>query len=89
VSASRRGGLDPACAYENGLADAEATLTRLRDRQAEAEAVEAAIDDLDAAQNAEGVADALAREGFGPAREPRAADILARLKEKAAAAHAA
>ncbi|HXY58540.1 MAG TPA: PspA/IM30 family protein [Methylocystis sp.] len=82
--AARRGGVEPAFCCENTLADAEATLARLREQQAEAEAAEEAFARRKAADEAESVADALAREGFGPAREPRATDILARLKEKAA-----
>jgi len=67
------------------LAEAEATLARLRERQAEAEAAEDALDGLEAAPRAETLTETLAKEGFGAPTEPRAADILARLKQKAAA----
>jgi phage shock protein A len=82
---ARRGGVEPAHCVENTLADAEATLTRLREKQMEAEDADATFDQFAAEGAAESIAQTLAREGFGPAKEPRAADILARLKEKAAA----
>jgi phage shock protein A len=81
--ATRRGGFEPAHCCENTIADAEATLARLREQQAETEAAQTALDALSLAQDAENIAETLAREGFGPAKEPRAADILARLKRKA------
>jgi len=82
--ATRRGGFEPAHCCENTIADAETTLARLREQQAETEAAQIALDALSLAQDAENVAETLAREGFGPAKEPRAAEILARLKQKAA-----
>ncbi len=78
-----RGGREPASSCENTIADAEATLARLRETQLEEEAARTALDGMAMAQDAENVADALAREGFGLAREPRPAEILARLKQKA------
>ncbi len=80
--ATRRGGFEPAYPCENTIADAETTLARLREQQAETEAAQTALDALNLAQDAENVAETLAREGFGPAKEPRAAEILARLKQK-------
>jgi phage shock protein A len=82
--AARRGGVEPAFACENTLADAEATLARLREQQDEAEAAEAAFETFALVETAESVAETLSRAGFGPAKAPRAVDILARLKEKAA-----
>lgn len=82
--AARRGGYEPAGACDNTLADAEATLARLREQQAEAEAAEAALERLTLGEDAERLAETLAREGFGGGAHPSAADILARLKEKAA-----
>ncbi len=82
---ARRGGFEPARCCEATMADAEATLARLREQQVGAEAAEAALESFSLAQDAESLAQTLSREGFGPAKEPRAADILARLKEKAAA----
>ncbi|HEY8138356.1 MAG TPA: PspA/IM30 family protein [Methylocystis sp.] len=81
--ATRRGGFEPAHCCENTIADAEATLARLREQQGETEAAQTALDALSLAQGAENVAETLASEGFGPAKEPRAADILGRLKRKA------
>ena len=81
--ATRRGGFEPSFPCENTIADAEATLARLREQQAETEAAQTALDELVIAQDAENVSETLAREGFGPAKEARAADILARLKRKA------
>ena len=80
--ATRRGGFEPAYPCENTIADAETTLARLREQQAETEAAQTALDALNLAQDAENVAETLARECFGPAKEPRAAEILARLKQK-------
>ncbi len=51
----------------------------------EACAAEAALDALDAAPRVETLQETLAAAGFGPPVIPRAADVLARLKEKAAA----
>ena len=81
--ATRRGGFEPSFPCENTIADAEATLARLREQQAETEAAQTALDELVIAQDAENVSETLAREGFGPAKGARAADILARLKRKA------
>jgi phage shock protein A len=81
--ATRRGGFEPAYIRENTIADAEATLARLREQQIETEAAQTALDALILAQDAENVAEMLAKEGFGPAKEPRVADILAGLKQKA------
>jgi phage shock protein A len=85
VRTARRGRVEAAPCHESTLAEAEATLARLREQQAEAETAEAALDALDAAPQAETLSETLAREGFGPPSEPRAADILARLREKAGA----
>ncbi|MGJ0507995.1 MAG: PspA/IM30 family protein [Methylocystis sp.] len=67
------------------LSEAEATLARLREKQVEACAAEAALDALDAETAPESLNDMLAAAGFGPPLKPRAADVLARLKEKAGA----
>ncbi len=81
--ATRRGGFEPAYCCENTIADAEATLARLREQQVETEAAQNALETLDLARDAENISETLAREGFGPATEPRAADILNRLRRKA------
>jgi phage shock protein A len=85
VRVARRGRLEPACVTQSTLSEAEATLSRLREQQAEACAAEAALDDLDAETRVGDLNDRLADEGFGPPTRPRAADVLARLKEKAGA----
>jgi phage shock protein A len=65
------------------LAEAEATLTRLQDRQTHAETTAAAVADLSAGQSAEAVAARLAAAGCGPSLRPDAAAVLARLNSKA------
>jgi phage shock protein A len=84
VRIARRGRVETAPIFEGTLAEAEATLARLRERQTEAEAAETALDAFDAAAGPEAVADKLAAEGFGPRRKPDAADVLARLRQRAA-----
>ncbi|MDJ0449822.1 PspA/IM30 family protein [Methylocystis sp. JR02] len=86
VRVARRGRLEEAPYGQSTLSEAEATLARLRERQEEACAAEAALDDLDARDKAQDLNAALADAGFGPPVKPRAADVLARLKEKAGAA---
>lgn len=63
------------------LAEAEATLARLRQRQAKTEAAEAALDRLEAGAARGDIAERLADAGFGPPIRPRAADVLARLRQ--------
>ncbi len=65
------------------LADAEATLKRLRDRQIEEAAVEAHLQTIDEGVRARTVSDKLEAQGFGPRTRPTSADVLARLKAKA------
>jgi phage shock protein A len=85
VRVARRGRVEEAPCHQATLTEAEATLDRLREKQFEAEAADAALDGLDAEPVAETVSETLEREGFGPRTQPRAADILARLKEQASA----
>ncbi len=85
VRVARRGRIEVAPLCQNTLADAEATLERLREQQAETEAAEAAMDGMTEAGHADTLEEAMEREGFGPATQPRAEDVLARLKERAAA----
>jgi phage shock protein A len=87
VRVARRGRIEDAPIFEGTLAEAEATLARLRERQVETDAAEAAFDALDAATGPVAVAEKLAAEGFGPRVKPNAADVLARLRERAAAGH--
>lgn len=87
VRISRRGRVEEAPCQQATLSEAESTLARLRERQQEACAAEAALDDLDAepgAPTAETLNEKLANEGFGPAIKPRVSDVLARLRERAA-----
>jgi len=67
------------------LADAEATLRRLRERQAEDAAAANAFDTLDSEANPASVAERLEAAGFGKRTRPTAADVLARLKQKTSA----
>jgi len=85
VRIARRGRLEDAPCHQATLSEAEATLTRLRERQAEVCAAETALDALDAEPGAENLNETLADAGFGPPVKPRASDVLARLKEKAGA----
>jgi phage shock protein A len=85
VRVARRGRLEPPSFPQSTLTEAEATLSRLREQQAEACAAETALDDLDAGTRVGDLNDRLADEGFGPPTRPRAADVLARLKERAGA----
>ena len=82
VRVARRGRVEAAPVFEGMLAEAEATLSRLRERQVEADAAETAFDALDAATGPIAVAEKLAAEGFGPRLKPNAADVLARLRER-------
>jgi phage shock protein A len=64
------------------LADAEATLKRLRERQAEDANALAAYESLDPGLNPDKTASRLEAAGFGRRIRPTAADVLARLREK-------
>ena len=85
VRVARRGRIEGAPIFAGTLAEAEATLDRLREHQVEADAAEAALDALDAANGPIAIAERLSAEGFGPRLRPNAADVLARLRERAAA----
>ena len=67
------------------LADAEATLRRLRERQTEDAAADNAYAAFDAEANPVGVAEKLEAAGFGKRTRPTAAEVLARLKQKTGA----
>ncbi|HEY8564121.1 MAG TPA: PspA/IM30 family protein [Beijerinckiaceae bacterium] len=69
------------------LAEAEATLARLRARQGEDAAADAALDVIEEAAgsaSAEAAANKLAAAGFGPRTAPSLDDVMARLRAKAA-----
>jgi phage shock protein A len=65
------------------LADAEATLRRLREKQAEDVAASNAYEALDNEPNPIAIADRLEAAGFGKRTRPTAASVLERLKENA------
>lgn len=65
------------------LAEAERTLQRLRQRQAEEAAAETAYESLDPGLNPDATANRLEAAGYGRRTKPTAADVLARLREKA------
>ena len=67
------------------LSDAEATLRRLRERQAEDAAIDASLESLDAGAAADTVATRLEAAGFGKRTRLTAADVLDRLRKRAAA----
>ena len=83
VRVTRRGRIEDASIFAGTLAEAESTLARLREHQVEADIAEAAFEALDAATSPIAVAEKLSAEGFGPRLRPSAADVLARLKERA------
>jgi phage shock protein A len=83
VRVARRGRIEGAPIFAGTLAEAETTLARLRERQVEADAAEAAFDALDATTSPIALAEKLSAEGFGPRLRPNAADVLARLRERA------
>ena len=68
------------------LADAEATLRRLRERQAEEAAIDASMESLDAGAVVDTIATRLEAEGFGKRTRATAADVLDRLHKRASAA---
>ncbi len=67
-----------------GLDEAEATLTRLQERQTETESTRAAIMELSASSNAMAIRDRLAASGCGAPLRPDAAAVLERLRARAA-----
>jgi phage shock protein A len=67
------------------LADAEATLRGLRERQAEDAAIDASVESLDAGAEADTIATRLEAEGFGKRTRATAADVLDRLHKRASA----
>jgi phage shock protein A len=83
VRVVRRGRIEGAPIFAGTLAEAEATLARLREHQVEADAAESAFD---AATGPIAVAEKLSAEGFGPRLKPNTADVLARLRQRAAGA---
>src|SRR5882672_8463627 len=68
------------------LADAETTLRRLRERQAEDTAAANAFEALDGDSKPAGIAEKLEAAGFGKRTRPTAASVLERLRHKTTAA---
>lgn len=68
---------------DSPLAEAEATLRRLEQQQAEHEAAAEALEGLDPAAASETITEKLAEQGFGPRIKPSPDDVLERLKKKA------
>ena len=69
---------------ESTLSEAEATLQRLRERQAESMAADDALAQFDPAMNPIDVAERMAAQGFGPRLKTTADDVLARLRASGA-----
>ena len=83
ADAVRRLKLGPAgCAGSADLAEAEATLRRLRERQMEEAAADVAFRSLDRDAGPVSVAEKLEAAGFGKRTRPTAADVLDRLRRR-------
>jgi phage shock protein A len=78
----RRGGVEEEGPHRATLAEAEATLSRLRDRQAEIRVADEALDELETASSLDAIAKKLAAEGFGPRVKATADDVLSRLRAR-------
>ena len=74
---ARQGRMEAAPHDRSTMAEAEATLARLREQQAQAEAADRFLDEITEPTTLE---DRLATAGCGPATRPTAATVLARLK---------
>ena len=66
----------------NSLEDAERTLERLQERQADFERTSAALEELDPVTAPATVTERLAEAGFGPSVRTTAKDVLARLRQR-------
>ena len=84
VRGLKKGRIETALPHKATLSEAEGTLTRLRDRQAETHAAEEALDAIDASSSPLRAAEKLAAEGFGPSIRSTADNVLARLKANTA-----
>jgi phage shock protein A len=89
IRVMRRGGVEEEGPHRATLSEAEATLGRLRNRQAEIRAADEALDELEAASRPETIAEKLAAKGFGPVVKTTADDVLARLRARAQSGPAA
>jgi phage shock protein A len=80
VRIARRGRIEEEGPFRSTLSEAETTLSRLRERQLEAEGAEEALDGLEAENRPQSVQERLAAEGFGPRIKTTAEDVLSRLR---------
>jgi phage shock protein A len=78
-------GRAPSVERTTAIADAEATLRRLRERQMEQSAVDAALQSLDRSAAPADIANRLEAAGFGARTRGTAADVLERLRQRNAA----
>ena len=78
VRASRQGRMEAAPQHRATLAEAEATLSRLREQQVHAATADAFLDEIDEPASLD---ERLTAAGCGPATRPTAASVLARLKQ--------
>ncbi len=77
VRVARQGRMEPAPQDRATLSEAEATLTRLRAQQTQAEAADAFLDEVEGAATLD---ERMAAAGVGPDIRPTAASVLARLR---------
>ncbi len=85
VRGLKKGRVEAAGPFQGTMAEAEQTLRRLRERQAEAQAAEDALDAIDAATGPVSAAEKLAEAGFGPRTKTTADDVLSRIRARTAA----
>lgn len=83
VRRMRGGGVEPSLPHRATLSEAEETLTRLRERQAEAAIAEDVLEQLGGPSAAGAAAARLASEGFGAPLRPSADDVIRRLTARA------
>jgi phage shock protein A len=80
VRQMRSGRVEESLPHQATLSEAEATLTRLRQRQIESQVADEELERIDASTGPIVAAERLAAEGFGPRLRTTADDVLARLK---------
>ncbi len=85
VRGLKKGRIEAAGPFQGTLSEAEQTLQRLRERQAEAQAAEDALEAIDAASGPVSAAEKLAEAGFGPRTKTTADDVLSRIRARTAA----
>jgi phage shock protein A len=80
VRIARRGRIEEEGPFRSTLSEAEATLSRLRERQLEVEGADEALEGVEAESRPQSIAEKLAAEGFGPRIKTTADDVLHRLR---------